>query len=141
MNRPRLFKFLRWASITICALAVTVSILNLRYSIRFWLGGEHRLDLQGMRLGFGKMLNHYPVQISVGAPQPAKWLPYYRSTFNVYWSWYAAVPYWIILVIAGALVAATHRRTEPGHCRKCDYNLTGNESGVCPECGTKIETV
>ncbi len=27
----------------------------------------------------------------------------------------------------------------PGHCQKCGYNLTGNVSGVCPECGTKIE--
>ncbi len=23
----------------------------------------------------------------------------------------------------------------PGHCRRCDYDLTGNESGRCPECG------
>jgi len=27
---------------------------------------------------------------------------------------------------------------EPEICHKCGYNLTGNESGVCPECGTKI---
>ena len=25
----------------------------------------------------------------------------------------------------------------PG-CAKCDYNLTGNVSGICPECGTPI---
>ena len=25
------------------------------------------------------------------------------------------------------------------HCRKCSYDLTGNESGVCPECGTTVE--
>jgi hypothetical protein len=23
----------------------------------------------------------------------------------------------------------------PGHCRRCGYNLTGNVSGACPECG------
>jgi hypothetical protein len=23
----------------------------------------------------------------------------------------------------------------PGHCQTCGYNLTGNVSGVCPECG------
>ena len=27
-------------------------------------------------------------------------------------------------------------RTLPGHCSKCGYDLTGNESGVCPECGS-----
>lgn len=28
----------------------------------------------------------------------------------------------------------------PGHCRKCGYNLSGNVSGVCPECGTAIRS-
>ena len=23
-------------------------------------------------------------------------------------------------------------------CHKCDYNLTGNVSGVCPQCGVKV---
>ena len=26
-------------------------------------------------------------------------------------------------------------------CALCGYNLTGNVSGVCPECGTSIEGV
>ena len=30
------------------------------------------------------------------------------------------------------------RRYPPGHCRKCGYNLTGNVSGKCSECGTEI---
>jgi hypothetical protein len=25
------------------------------------------------------------------------------------------------------------------HCRNCSYNLTGNISGICPECGTPID--
>lgn len=31
------------------------------------------------------------------------------------------------------------RHVEPGHCRKCQYNLTGNVTGICPECGTAIQ--
>jgi len=27
------------------------------------------------------------------------------------------------------------RRIPPGHCPGCGYNLTGNTSGVCSECG------
>ena len=27
----------------------------------------------------------------------------------------------------------------PNRCGKCGYNLTGNASGSCPECGTAIE--
>lgn len=41
-----------------------------------------------------------------------------------------------------ALAAAWffHRkaRVRPGHCPKCEYNLTGNTTGVCPECGKEI---
>ncbi len=29
-----------------------------------------------------------------------------------------------------------HRRRRRGLCIKCGYNLTGNTTGVCPECGT-----
>jgi len=30
------------------------------------------------------------------------------------------------------------RKRNAGSCRVCSYNLTGNTSGVCPECGTAI---
>ena len=33
----------------------------------------------------------------------------------------------------------SRRREEPGpQCVKCGYNLTGNVSGVCPECGKSL---
>lgn len=28
------------------------------------------------------------------------------------------------------------KRHPPDHCQKCGYDLTGNISGTCPECGT-----
>ena len=30
------------------------------------------------------------------------------------------------------------RRIPQGHCPRCGYNLTGNVSGICPECGEKV---
>lgn len=30
------------------------------------------------------------------------------------------------------------RRRNTGHCLRCGYDLTGNVSGVCPECGTGV---
>ncbi len=32
------------------------------------------------------------------------------------------------------------RRRRRGLCVKCAYNLTGNVSGVCPECGVRLAT-
>ena len=33
------------------------------------------------------------------------------------------------------------RSYPPGSCGKCGYDLTGNVSGVCPECGAKCGTI
>lgn len=27
----------------------------------------------------------------------------------------------------------------PGHCPKCEYDLTANTSGICPECGRPVD--
>jgi len=45
------------------------------------------------------------------------------------------------LLWCGAFLSSRMRRRrspEDGACGNCGYNLTGNVSGVCPECGTAI---
>lgn len=58
-----------------------------------------------------------------------------------------AVPYWLLIALllltypASALIwrpIQRRRRRKRGLCGSCGYNLTGNESGVCSECGTKV---
>ena len=52
------------------------------------------------------------------------------------------VPMWIpflALAIPTYILWRRDRRKPEGCCQQCGYDLTGNESGVCPECGTKIE--
>ncbi len=43
------------------------------------------------------------------------------------------------VVIALAVITFLNRRrpSRPGCCRSCGYDLTGNESGTCPECGER----
>ncbi len=56
---------------------------------------------------------------------------------------FAAVPLWIPFLLAGiptTLLWYRDRRPLPGICHKCGYDLTGNISGVCPECGQVIPT-
>lgn len=50
----------------------------------------------------------------------------------------AGYPAWSI----GSLLSRRRkckRRQKAGLCQQCDYDLTGNVSSVCPECGTKIQ--
>ena len=53
-------------------------------------------------------------------------------------------PIILLLVVSQLLlmrrtVFLPHRRRMRGMCTRCGYDLTGNTSGVCPECGTTIE--
>ena len=43
-----------------------------------------------------------------------------------------------LAALLAALIAARPRKPGPGHCRKCGYDLTGNVSGKCPECGEVV---
>jgi hypothetical protein len=48
------------------------------------------------------------------------------------------VTYWM----SGVLYRGLRWRPVPDdapYCRNCVYNLTGNESGICPECGSSVE--
>jgi hypothetical protein len=54
---------------------------------------------------------------------------------------WVTIPLWIPLVLVAmptGLLWRRNRRPPPGHCPHCGYNLTGNVSGVCPECGRRI---
>lgn len=44
-----------------------------------------------------------------------------------------------ICVLDGFGIMFLRRKGAPrGHCRACGYDLTGNVSGICPECGKPI---
>jgi hypothetical protein len=48
----------------------------------------------------------------------------------------------LFLMLGYALARRLHqvKLSETGHCHECGYNLTGNASGVCPECGTAVRS-
>jgi len=50
-------------------------------------------------------------------------------------------PFWVLTLINLVVIALLwrwDRMPPPGHCLSCSYNLTGNTSGMCPECGEEI---
>jgi hypothetical protein len=69
-------------------------------------------------------------------------LPADQDGYGLTWprvvgSWYF-IPFWLPLVtitIPTAILWYRDRRPPKGHCQNCGYDLTGNVTGVCPECG------
>ena len=58
-------------------------------------------------------------------------------------------PFWYGVLLLAAYPAITwirgpgrrrRYRREHNWCVKCSYDLTGNTSGICPECGTRVES-
>ena len=68
----------------------------------------------------------------------------------VVWHRAIALPWWyLLLLVAGAtplerfakwlwIKRRSERRRRAGLCPSCGYNLTGNVSSVCPECGMSM---
>jgi hypothetical protein len=52
-------------------------------------------------------------------------------------------PWWLALygsfagaiMLGGLLLACAPRRSRPHECKACHYDLRGNVTGICPECG------
>jgi hypothetical protein len=55
-----------------------------------------------------------------------------------------ALPLWLpflVIVIPTVFLFWSDRRIRFGRCQRCRYDLSGNMSGACPECGTPINSL
>lgn len=86
-----------------------------------------------MLTGIGLALVAY-VAYELEVLYPSRW----RNVWNF------TLPLWLIVIafvaLGAIMLVVACRRRPPGHCTHCSYNLTGNESGVCPECGHDVMT-
>ena len=74
-------------------------------------------------------------------PVAPDWLPGYARYPGFPSAVTLWIPVWILLVavaVPTAFVFWRDRPSPPGHCPRCRYDLTGNVSGVCPECGRAV---
>ena len=90
-------------------------------------------------------------QLLIGLREPRLSIGWYISERNLYppIDWFPVryrgiigIPLWIVFVVVtvpSLLGAWLYRKTSLGHCQNCGYDLTGNVSGVCPECGKAVK--
>ena len=84
-------------------------------------------------------LTRMDIDIQWGWTGVAWWPPRYEGRAR-----YPAlfIPFWlpfITVAIPTYILWRRDRRKPEGCCQQCGYDLTGNESGICPECGVGIE--
>lgn len=79
---------------------------------------------------------------SKGLPGPCSTGP--PPCAQTHWGITCVIPFWIpfftFLALAIILGYPRLKSHGVGCCAKCGYNVTGNVSGVCPECGKAIES-
>lgn len=49
------------------------------------------------------------------------------------------LPFLLFALPTAYLWCTDFHRAKPGHCITCKHNMTGNDSGKCPECGTPLK--
>jgi predicted RNA-binding Zn-ribbon protein involved in translation (DUF1610 family) len=141
----RLRRCLKWLGLLMCTLTAVAWLLSPRWAfachskrsmvgfgqgVVFVMRGDYpapkrgMLDIRPMRMLVKRWGWRWPV-LSVDGPS----------------RWKVVIPLWIpfvLLAVPTAILLWRDRRLPPGHCNTCGYNLAGNVSGICPECGTKV---
>lgn len=152
-KRSRVRRILKWAGTTTSLILLAALLLGVIRSVVWvsWLYGpasdeELVIALHGGALDVIKMgLIRFPSHPSdFGWPLTGEWIwllkaSKYKSARRMFQR--ILVPLWLPLLLSlipTAYLWYKDRRIPRGHCQKCGYDLTGNASGVCPECGTSI---
>jgi hypothetical protein len=161
-RRSRTRRVLKWVGAAVCVLTLGIWALSTRYAFTnappyapkttavlvdsgnlhvMWISPPQALALGTMDAFVTTSAN----QLTLDRPWPA-WGRMRSPAGGVLGASTLSrvtIPIWLVFLPAFVLTAflwwRDRRRFPPGHCQNCGYNLTGNVSGRCPECGTPIE--
>ena len=138
----------RWfirTGVVCCVLLIAAWVLTFRYTITFIPKDQYVCLVMGGGVHIGQYISITDGGFHVGSDLGEMfWLPRLqtRAPFFAYLGLKAIfIPFWLpFLLIATPVVWCIWRnRMNDPHaptCENCGYILTGNTSGICPECGT-----
>ncbi len=145
-QRSRLRRVVKWAGLAICLLMILVfgaaEFRSFGYKGDTWFVASWRGSLAtgwcsqwpGWSAGEGWFINTpWPDHLDIFIAPLVKPV---STGGNIF-----LVPHGLLLPVVALATAFVWWRDRPppkGHCQSCGYELTGNVSGVCPECGDQI---
>lgn len=150
-RRFRFRRFAKWVGIGFCALIALVWVISGWWHVAYVTRSSRIVAMEEGGLAYYTLLD--PVRIAANGE--VKLYELGVSVIRVRGTWQLMPTYftdgtyrhvfvgcWIpLLLIAlptGLLFWRDRRRFPVGYCNKCGYDLTGNTSSRCPECGTGV---
>ena len=147
-RRSPLPRFVKWSGVVMCVILGSAWLASMRWSVDYYISFSRPFHTIGLKQGAIAYVN---VEHLSFIPDPTvserRWMVR-RSAPN----WKARLSFhrndivitariWMLLVFFAAVAGIgwrfERRRPPPGHC-PCGYDLTGNVSGTCPECGIEV---
>ncbi len=141
-------RILKWSSLISCVALLGLWVFSFWYTPHYYNGG-------GWALAVGKGTLSVTGGGEFGHFQQGSWE--LVSSCRIIWKpsswsydfddptspllWGIFIPLWIPLLCAAVptiVLFIQDRRPPKFCCQQCGYNLTGNLSGTCPECGRSV---
>jgi hypothetical protein len=141
--RPR--RVVKWTGIALIATVGAAALLSGFVKVAWILPGHQVFQLIGG--GISWFWPRGPFQIGssmTGGSLDVQWHPWCANLFGWRLSYGVSgalsegwLPLWLPLVVLAAPTAWAWRADAHGHglCPTCRYDLAGNTTGICPECG------
>ncbi len=145
-QQPRIRRIAKWAGLVVCVLIALAWLVSLPWAL-FYEGDGWWFGWGGGNLSTGPCSafcgDGWESRVRAESLGDVYWGFNWPRHDSMYWGeiTYSGLrfPLWLLLIVVAIPTAILfyrdRRHIPPGHCQKCGYDLTGNLSGRCPECG------
>ncbi len=149
MPGRRLRTFTLWTGTLLCVLIAAAFVVSAWWQLAFQFPTSRGPTLY-VAWGSFRLVTDEMLLVTVSAYRHSggllRWNGWYAAPFRLPSAarpaFFIECPLWLPFVIVAVPTLLVWRfwpkPVKPGHCR-CGYDLHGNESGVCPECGVEVQ--
>ena len=166
MTQPsRARRILKWTGVGLCLAIIASSVLSLSWPIYVRTGSAvdvHYIGLfiqsatltlvwtptawsratsQHWQFAFESNIPGAKMSEIFGMPRYKSWRPQGGILIGPRHADAISIPFWLLLLLTAIPTAWLWHRDRgwrrPGCCLRCGYDLTGNTSGICSECGER----